>query len=86
MVGQSSDLLPIIQVKLLEFPKNSTSNIFQIFALNFQFICLAKTGVWLMHCHLDVHITWGLAMAFLVENGVGALQSIEPPPADLPLC
>ncbi|KAF8402562.1 hypothetical protein HHK36_010648 [Tetracentron sinense] len=43
-------------------------------------------GVWLMHCHLDVHITWGLAMAFLVENGVGELQSIEPPPADLPLC
>ncbi|CAN6705311.1 unnamed protein product [Malus baccata var. baccata] len=43
-------------------------------------------GAWLMHCHLDVHITWGLAMVFLVDNGVGALQSIEPPPADLPLC
>lgn len=43
-------------------------------------------GVWLMHCHLDVHITWGLAMAFLVENGVGELQSVQPPPADLPLC
>ncbi|WOK95845.1 laccase-3 [Canna indica] len=43
-------------------------------------------GVWLVHCHLDVHITWGLAMAFLVENGVGELQSLEPPPADLPLC
>ncbi|CAL9196280.1 unnamed protein product [Musa hybrid cultivar] len=43
-------------------------------------------GVWLVHCHLDVHITWGLAMAFLVENGVGALQSLEPPPPDLPLC
>ncbi|OVA02810.1 Multicopper oxidase [Macleaya cordata] len=43
-------------------------------------------GVWLMHCHLDVHITWGLAMAFLVDNGVGKLQSIEPPPADLPIC
>ncbi|KAL8520309.1 hypothetical protein ACS0TY_011015 [Phlomoides rotata] len=43
-------------------------------------------GVWLMHCHLDVHITWGLAMAFLVENGVGELQSLEPPPADLPRC
>ncbi|KAF5193463.1 Laccase-12 [Thalictrum thalictroides] len=43
-------------------------------------------GVWLMHCHLDVHITWGLAMAFLVEDGVGELQSIEPPPADLPQC
>lgn len=39
-----------------------------------------------MHCHLDVHITWGLAMVLLVEDGVGELQSIEPPPADLPLC
>ncbi|XP_050210494.1 laccase-12-like [Mercurialis annua] len=43
-------------------------------------------GVWLMHCHLDVHITWGLAMAFLVENGVGKLESIEAPPQDLPPC
>ncbi|RZS19260.1 hypothetical protein BHM03_00051638 [Ensete ventricosum] len=43
-------------------------------------------GVWLVHCHLDVHISWGLAMAFLVENGVGELQSLLPPPADLPLC
>ncbi|KAG0469130.1 hypothetical protein HPP92_018458 [Vanilla planifolia] len=43
-------------------------------------------GVWLMHCHLDVHITWGLAMAFLVEDGVGELESLEPAPADMPLC
>ncbi|KAL6003072.1 high-affinity glucose transporter [Asimina triloba] len=43
-------------------------------------------GVWLMHCHLDVHISWGLAMAFLVENGVGELESLEPPPIDLPEC
>ncbi|WCJ19958.1 laccase 12 [Euphorbia peplus] len=43
-------------------------------------------GVWLMHCHLDVHITWGLAMAFLVDNGVGILESIEAPPEDLPPC
>ncbi|KAI4384563.1 hypothetical protein MLD38_002697 [Melastoma candidum] len=43
-------------------------------------------GAWLMHCHLDVHISWGLATVLLVENGVGALQSLEPPPADLPLC
>ncbi|KAL1542920.1 Laccase-5 [Salvia divinorum] len=43
-------------------------------------------GVWLMHCHLDVHITWGLAMAFLVENGVGELQTLQPPPPDLPVC
>uniref|UniRef100_A0A0A0K8M4 Laccase n=1 Tax=Cucumis sativus TaxID=3659 RepID=A0A0A0K8M4_CUCSA len=43
-------------------------------------------GAWIMHCHLDVHITWGLAMVFLVDNGVGQLQSIEAPPPDLPLC
>ncbi|KAK6135768.1 hypothetical protein DH2020_030463 [Rehmannia glutinosa] len=43
-------------------------------------------GVWLLHCHLDVHITWGLAMAFLVENGVSELQTLEAPPADLPVC
>ncbi|KAF9597502.1 hypothetical protein IFM89_019029 [Coptis chinensis] len=43
-------------------------------------------GVWLIHCHLDAHIALGLATAFLVENGVGELQTIEQPPADLPLC
>ncbi|XP_057512270.1 laccase-12-like [Actinidia eriantha] len=43
-------------------------------------------GVWLMHCHIDAHLTWGLAMAFAVENGVGELQSIDPPPEDLPPC
>ena len=46
----------------------------------------ANTGVWLMHCHLDVHITWGLAMAFLVEDGGGELESLEHPPADPPVC
>jgi laccase len=35
-----------------------------------------------MHCHLDVHITWGLAMAFLVEDGIGELESLEAPSAE----
>ncbi|KAG9132039.1 hypothetical protein Leryth_017808 [Lithospermum erythrorhizon] len=43
-------------------------------------------GVWLMHCHIDSHLTWGLGMAFVVENGNGKSQSVEPPPADLPPC
>lgn len=47
---------------------------------------MAKTGTWLLHCHLDVHITWGLAMSFLVEDGVGVLQTLEAPPEDLPVC
>ncbi|MBA0571403.1 hypothetical protein Golob_004980 [Gossypium lobatum] len=43
-------------------------------------------GVWFFHCHLEVHTTWGLKMAFLVENGKGPNESIEPPPTDLPKC
>ncbi|MQM11267.1 hypothetical protein Taro_044172 [Colocasia esculenta] len=43
-------------------------------------------GVWLVHCHIDAHSTWGLAMAFVVEDGVGELQTLGPPPPDLPAC
>ncbi|KAK1365486.1 Laccase [Heracleum sosnowskyi] len=43
-------------------------------------------GVWFMHCHLEVHTTWGLKMAFLVDNGKGPNESILPPPSDLPKC
>ncbi|KAJ9539796.1 hypothetical protein OSB04_026302 [Centaurea solstitialis] len=41
-------------------------------------------GTWIMHCHLDVHIGWGLATVLLVENGVGELATLQQPPADLP--
>lgn len=44
------------------------------------------TGVWLFHCHIDSHLTWGLAMNFEVENGIGEAESLEPPPPDLPRC
>ncbi|KAK9129557.1 hypothetical protein Sjap_010044 [Stephania japonica] len=43
-------------------------------------------GVWLMHCHFDNHLFWGLAMVFVTDNGVGELETIEPPPNDLPRC
>ncbi|XP_039063246.1 laccase-11-like isoform X2 [Hibiscus syriacus] len=43
-------------------------------------------GVWFMHCHLELHTGWGLKMAFVVEDGKGADQSVLPPPKDLPLC
>ncbi|XP_078160284.1 laccase-3-like [Carex rostrata] len=43
-------------------------------------------GVWLLHCHIDAHLMWGLAMAFIVENGEGDDQSLLPPPLDLPVC
>ncbi|XP_024516235.1 laccase-12 [Selaginella moellendorffii] len=43
-------------------------------------------GVWFMHCHLDIHTTWGLDTVLIVENGEGPLQSIQAPPPDYPRC
>ncbi|CAN4126208.1 unnamed protein product [Withania somnifera] len=43
-------------------------------------------GVWFMHCHLEIHTTWGLKMAFLVDNGKRPNESLLPPPKDLPKC
>ncbi|KAG0454568.1 hypothetical protein HPP92_023860 [Vanilla planifolia] len=43
-------------------------------------------GVWFVHCHLEVHTTWGLAMGIVVEEGQAPEQRILPPPADLPVC
>ncbi|XP_057947772.1 laccase-4-like [Malania oleifera] len=43
-------------------------------------------GVWFLHCHLEVHTTWGLKMAFLVGNGKGPNEYLPPPPSDLPTC
>ncbi|CAN1297124.1 LAC17 [Linum perenne] len=43
-------------------------------------------GVWFMHCHLEVHTSWGLKMAWLVLDGKLPHQKLLPPPADLPKC
>ncbi|KAJ4850537.1 sphingosine N-acyltransferase lac1 [Turnera subulata] len=43
-------------------------------------------GVWFIHCHLEEHTSWGLATAFVVQNGQGPSQSLLPPPPDLPSC
>ncbi|KAF0923917.1 hypothetical protein E2562_007758 [Oryza meyeriana var. granulata] len=43
-------------------------------------------GVWIMHCHLDVHLSWGLSMAWLVNDGPLPNQKLPPPPSDIPRC
>ncbi|GAU49270.1 hypothetical protein TSUD_176310 [Trifolium subterraneum] len=43
-------------------------------------------GVWFMHCHLEVHTSWGLKMAWIVLDGKLPNQKLFPPPADLPKC
>ncbi|KAL0429534.1 UNVERIFIED_CONTAM: Laccase-1 [Sesamum radiatum] len=43
-------------------------------------------GVWFVHCHLEEHTSWGLALGFIVENGKEPSQCLLPPPSDLPPC
>ncbi|KAL4185277.1 hypothetical protein AMTRI_Chr10g5100 [Amborella trichopoda] len=43
-------------------------------------------GVWFMHCHLEVHTSWGLKMAWVVMDGKLPNQKLLPPPSDLPQC
>ncbi|KAH9620687.1 hypothetical protein KSS87_015709 [Heliosperma pusillum] len=43
-------------------------------------------GVWFMHCHLEVHMSWGLSTALIVKNGQGKAEKLPHPPADLPKC
>lgn len=43
-------------------------------------------GVWFMHCHLEVHTSWGLKMAWIVLDGPKPNQKLRPPPPDLPKC
>ncbi|KAK9065861.1 hypothetical protein SSX86_015263 [Deinandra increscens subsp. villosa] len=43
-------------------------------------------GVWFMHCHIEIHLSWGLRMAWAVMDGKLPNQKLPPPPLDLPKC
>lgn len=43
-------------------------------------------GVWFIHCHLEEHTSWGLAMGLIVQSGQHPSQSLLPPPHDFPTC
>ncbi|KAK4270312.1 hypothetical protein QN277_023361 [Acacia crassicarpa] len=43
-------------------------------------------GLWFMHCHLEIHTSWGLRMAWIVLDGELPNQKLVPPPSDLPSC
>jgi len=53
--------------------------------ISYEFSCVSA-GVWFMHCHLEVHTSWGLKMAWVVLDGKLPNQKLLPPPADLPRC
>jgi laccase len=43
-------------------------------------------GVWFMHCHFERHVTWGMAMAFIIKDGKRPEEKMLPPPPDMPRC
>ncbi|WCJ43278.1 laccase 14 [Euphorbia peplus] len=43
-------------------------------------------GVWLWHCHLDKHLSWGMATVMIVKNGGTPETSMKEPPANMPQC
>ncbi|KAL2503768.1 Laccase-14 [Abeliophyllum distichum] len=43
-------------------------------------------GVWMMHCHFERHVSWGMGMAFIVKNGKSQDAKMLPPPRDMPRC
>lgn len=47
---------------------------------------VCKIGVWFMHCHFEVHLSWGLKMAWIVLDGKLPNQKLPPPPSDFPKC
>ena len=62
-------------------------SLFCLFNLNLgSLLQIMYAGVWFMHCHLEVHTSWGLKMAWIVLDGELPNQKLLPPPADLPKC
>lgn len=46
----------------------------------------SNPGVWLWHCHLDRHYSWGMTTVFIVKNGGTPETSIREPPPYMPPC
>ncbi|XP_021893076.1 laccase-6 [Carica papaya] len=43
-------------------------------------------GVWFIHCHFDIHQSWGLGTVLIVKNGKGKRERLQRPPANMPRC
>ncbi|CAH8281857.1 unnamed protein product [Eruca vesicaria subsp. sativa] len=43
-------------------------------------------GVWLLHCHIERHATWGMNTVFIVKDGPTKSSRMLEPPPDLPSC
>ncbi|CAM0914154.1 unnamed protein product [Alopecurus aequalis] len=46
----------------------------------------SNPGVWFLHCHIEQHVSSGMAMVFVVEDGPTLDMTLPPPPIDYPSC
>ncbi|GLT29824.1 hypothetical protein SLA2020_046660 [Shorea laevis] len=43
-------------------------------------------GVWLWHCHLERHYSWGMSTVLIVKNGGTPETTMREPPLNMPVC
>ncbi|XP_042510376.1 laccase-7-like [Macadamia integrifolia] len=43
-------------------------------------------GTWIIHCHLETHLEFGLATVLIVDEGPTPFYKLPPPPSDYPQC
>ncbi|GMP80098.1 hypothetical protein CsSME_00035333 [Camellia sinensis var. sinensis] len=65
------------QVNTFRVPKNGWV------AIRFQ---ANNPGVWMRHCHVIRHLTWGMVTAFIVRDGGTPETSMLDPPPSMPSC
>ncbi|XP_020171022.1 laccase-15 isoform X3 [Aegilops tauschii subsp. strangulata] len=46
----------------------------------------SNPGVWFLHCHMEKHVSSGMALALVVEDGPTPETTLPPPPADYRSC
>lgn len=47
---------------------------------------MKTVGVWLWHCHLDRHLSWGMDTVMIVKDGGTPETSLRSPPPYMPKC
>eukprot|EP00253_Pinus_taeda_P032527 PITA_32527 len=63
------NLIDHVERNTIEVPKGGWA------ALRFH---VDNIGVWFMHCHLEIHRSWGLKMAWFVKDGKGPFNLSHP--------
>ena len=61
-------------------------NCFIFCGCNLLILWLELAGVWTFHCHFERHLSWGMIMAFITENGIGPNATLPPPKYKPPVC